>query len=133
MKAWYDQKAREQSIEVGEEALLHLPTSNKSLEAKTQGPYRVMRTVSDRNYELNVGRTRKKMCTYHISLMKRWKKRDDVHPSSEKCILNQSEIWEDVKLSENLSKQEVTKLQDLMSKYTHISSDKPKTSKCDNT
>ena len=144
MKAWYDQKVREQSFEVGEEVLLLLPTSNKSLEAKWQGPYRVVRKVSDLNYELDVGRARKKLCIYHVNLIKRWKKREEVvmyvdhledDPSFEQstaeglstCIFSQSETWEDVKLSKNLSEQEVTKLQDLMNKYTHIFSDKPKT------
>ena len=144
-QAWYDQKAREQSFEVGEEVLLLFPTSNKSLEAKWQGPYRVVRKVSDLNYELDVGWTRKNFCIYHINLIKTWKNREEevmyvdhleeVDPSFEQspaeglsaCIFSQSETWEDVKLSQNLSIQEITKLQDLMSKYTHIFSDKPKT------
>ena len=78
IKAWYDQKAREQSFEVRKEVLLLLPTSNKSLEAKWQGPYRVVRKVSHLNYELDVGQARKKLCVYHVNLIKRWKKREEV-------------------------------------------------------
>ena len=59
MKVWYDQKAREQSYDVGEEVLVLLPTSERTLEAKWQGPYRVTRKVGDLNYEVDTGKTRK--------------------------------------------------------------------------
>ena len=78
MKVWYDQKARDKSFVEGEEVLVLLPTTEKSLEAKWQGPFRVTRRVSDLNYEVDVGKSRKSLRIYHVNLLKKWKSRQEV-------------------------------------------------------
>ena len=45
MKTWYDQKSRVHDYDVGDEVLVLLPTSAKSLEAEWQGPFKVKRKV----------------------------------------------------------------------------------------
>ena len=57
--------------------LVLLPESKKSLEAKWQGPFRIMRRVSDPNYEVDVGGSRKSLRTYHVNLLRKWKSRQE--------------------------------------------------------
>ena len=54
-----------------------LPTTSSKLTVKWQGPYKVTRKVTDVDYEINVGTSRKKLRTYHVNLLKKWKSRDD--------------------------------------------------------
>ena len=66
-------KLENKAFEVGEEALLLFPLLTSLWKQDGKGLYRVVRKVSDLDYELDVGRTIKKLCTYCVNLVKRWK------------------------------------------------------------
>ena len=67
-KHYFDKKAKERSLEAGDEVLLFLPTSENKLLAKWKGPYKVVNRVegSDVNYMVNVEGNIKK---YHINML----------------------------------------------------------------
>ena len=50
-KEYYDQKAREIELNVGDKVLLLLPNSKRKFIAKWQGPYILTRTVGKVNYD----------------------------------------------------------------------------------
>ena len=132
MKSWYDQKARDKAFVEGDEVLVLLPESKKSLEAKWQGPFRVMRKVSDLNYEVDVGGSRKSLRTYHVNLLRKWKSRQETVMYVDH-LLEDSEVaspvsltWEDVVLSDKLSKGEVEQLRELLKEFSSSFSDRPR-------
>ena len=142
MKVWYDQKARDTSFVEGEEVLLLLPTSEKSLEAKWQGAFRVTRRVSDLNYEVDVGKSRKslRIYIYHVNLLKKWKSRQEVvmcierllddpdEGSSDPSVVvsEQTLTWEDVPIADALSGAETEQLRGLLKAHSNLFSDRPR-------
>ncbi|XP_041369566.1 uncharacterized protein LOC121383545 [Gigantopelta aegis] len=56
-KAWYDRKkqAKERKFWPGDQVLVLLPSSSKKMLAQWQGPFRVVKQVSDVNYSVQVG------------------------------------------------------------------------------
>ena len=128
MKTWYDQKSRVIEYEEGEEVLVLLPTSAKSLEAEWQGPFKITRKVSDTDYEVDTGRSRKKLGVYHVNLLKKWRSREEVvmftfseplvdESSTQEVVLYETRSeasWKDVELSEKLSENQKSRLQKVM-------------------
>ncbi|KAK0057019.1 hypothetical protein Bpfe_013671 [Biomphalaria pfeifferi] len=47
---YYNQRAKERAIQVGDKVLLLLPKSTNKLQICCQGPYEVIRKVSPTNY-----------------------------------------------------------------------------------
>ena len=71
MKHWYDQDARGQTFEEGEEVLVLLPTASRSLEARWQGPFKINCKLSDLNYEVDTGHTGKRLKILCANLLKK--------------------------------------------------------------
>ena len=132
MKLWYDQTSRDKSFEEGEEVLVLLPTSSRSLEARWQGPFKIQHKLSNLNYEIDTGRGQKRLKIVHVNLLKKWRSRkefvllqncsDITEQASYKV---QNETWEDVNVSEALSPDQRHSIFDLLCKYSCVFSDKP--------
>ena len=68
-KRYYDRKAEERSLEVGDKMLLLRPTDSNKLIVQWKGPYQVEAKRSVNDYRINV---RGKSKTYHINLLKKY-------------------------------------------------------------
>ena len=73
-KRWYDSKARERHLQAGEEVLVLLPTSTSKLLARWQGPFKVVKKVSEVNYEVETPGSRRKSKVFHINMLQKWNK-----------------------------------------------------------
>ena len=58
MKASYDRNTRKRNFSPGDEVLVLLPTESSKMTATWKGPFRVVRKLSDVNYQVNVGARR---------------------------------------------------------------------------
>ena len=68
-KKQFDVKARERRFEMGDKALLLLPTCSNKFQMQWQGPFEVVDCVARHNYKLQV---RGKVKIYHAKLMKKY-------------------------------------------------------------
>ena len=71
-KSWYDKRARERHFQEGDDDLVLLPTSSSKLETQWQGPYKVLKKVSDVTYVVHMHNKRKGKRTFHVNLLKKW-------------------------------------------------------------
>lgn len=69
---YYDNRAREREVNVGDKVLLLLPTSRNKLLLQWQGPFEVVKKANRYNYVLDVNGTE---CKYHINMIKRYHER----------------------------------------------------------
>jgi hypothetical protein len=58
MTAWYDRNTRKRHFSPGDEVLVLLPTESSKMTATWKGPFRIVRKLSDVNYQVNVGARR---------------------------------------------------------------------------
>ena len=70
-KVYYDRKAREDSLSVGESVLCMSPTGTEGLTAKWEGPYKVMEKKGDLTYLISAPCRGKRGRTVHRNLLKR--------------------------------------------------------------
>lgn len=78
-KRVYDSQSSHRQLEVGDKALVLLPSPGKKLEMRWQGPYTVTKVFKDGlNYELDTGKVRKQHRTYHINLLSKWQSRGEI-------------------------------------------------------
>ena len=132
MKTWYDKDARGRTYQEGEEVLVLLPTTSRSLEAQWQGPFKITRKLSDLDYEVDTGRHTKRLRVFHTNLLKKWKSRRELVMFSNNdimsevyCPLKSSENWKDVEISEHLTSEQKQMMSNLLEKYSCVFSDKP--------
>jgi hypothetical protein len=59
---------RKRHFSPGDEVLVLLPTESTKMTATLKGPFRIVRKLSDVNYQVNVG-ARRGLGTYHINLL----------------------------------------------------------------
>ena len=71
-KCYYDHKAKERSLEVGDKVLLLRPTDSNKLIMQWKGPYQVEEKRGVNDYRINI---RGKSKTYHINLLKKYQER----------------------------------------------------------
>ncbi|XP_047475992.1 uncharacterized protein LOC125029857 [Penaeus chinensis] len=69
---YYDKRAREREVNVGDKVILLLPTSHNKLLLQWQGPFKVIKKANRYNYVLDVNGTERK---YHINMIKRYHER----------------------------------------------------------
>ena len=130
MKIWYDEKARGKSFEEGEEVLILLPTSSKSMEARWQGPYKITRKLSEYDYEVDTGRVYKRLRIFHVNLLKKWKSRQEVVLFSTgvdavSFPVRSDETWKDVIISDHLTSEQHKNVSDLLEKFSEVFSNVP--------
>ena len=122
MKKWYDEKARDRTYEEGEEVLVLLPMSYKCLE--------ITRKLSNLDYEVDTGRSKKRLRVYHANLLKKWKSRSEIVMFSNNEMSlpfpgKTTENSHDVEISEHLNAEQQTAMLKLVQKFFDIFSDKP--------
>ena len=136
-KTYYDKTARGKKYEAGEEVLVMLPSASSKLTSTWQGPFPVVRQVSPVDYEVDTGRHRKRLRTFHVNLLRKWNDRAKLafyaqaYVLSEDDILNYlpkqtpSQTAEDVNISSDLTPFEQSQIKELVNKYSSIFSDVP--------
>lgn len=80
-KRYYDSGARLRSVEQGDEVLVLLPMQTNKLKLEWRGPYKVIRKVTDVDYEIQTPGRRQETKVYHINMMKKW------NPSPANCAI----------------------------------------------
>ena len=75
-KKYYDKKARNRKLEIGDKALLLLPKSNNKLLLQWQGPYVVKDKVGEHDYRIEMEGGKVK--TFHINMLKKYFDRKDI-------------------------------------------------------
>ena len=76
-KKYFDVKARERRFEVGDMALLLLPTTANKLKMQWKGPFQIVRKVARHDYRMHVNGKEK---TYHANLLKKYVSRSTPEP-----------------------------------------------------
>lgn len=76
---YFDLKAKDRSLTVGDEALILLPDSSNKLLMSWKGPYPVVKRLNKVNYVLDCGNRTK---VFHINLLKRYVRRATVSNTS---------------------------------------------------
>lgn len=152
-KFYYDRKARDRKIEVGQKVLILLPTHTSKLLASWKGPFIVTDKVSPVDYKVKV---RGKDKVFHVNMLKLWHERvdndldnnvttdiaaclnvisglntDEGTDDSEMTtditpVLKSKENVDDVTISPELTTVEKQQLKELLSEYEDIFSDVPK-------
>ena len=138
-KRFYDAHSSKRRLQVGDKALVLLPTPGSKLEVHWQGPYTVTKVFDDGlNYELDTGKTRKQHRIYHINLLSKWQTRDELaalvmQESPEMSLPHErnvapiysNETWEDVVISAELSEPQKKQVQELLQDYADVFSGRP--------
>lgn len=75
-KKWYDRRAREHVFEVGQLVLVFLPMNGKLLDAKYQGPYKILQRIGPIDYVIELHDKRKNKRAVHVNMLKLYHKRD---------------------------------------------------------
>ena len=82
-KVYYDRKARERKLEVGQKVLVLLPSNTSKLLAQWKGPFEITDKIGDVNYMYKVRVKRNKETIFHVNMLKPWFGRQDDSQVSE--------------------------------------------------
>ena len=75
-KCWFNKKAVTRSFQPGDKVLVLLPAPGYPLQAKYQGPYKVISRVGEVDYWVEMPDKRKSSRLLHVNLLKRYIERD---------------------------------------------------------
>ena len=75
-KKWYDKRARQRHFEVGQFVLVLLPVNGKPLDAKYQGPFKILERVGPVDYMIELPGRRKPKRVVHVNMLKLYHERD---------------------------------------------------------
>jgi len=67
---YYNRRAKNRKLNIGDSALLLLPTEHNKLTLSWRGPYKVVDNIGDVNYKVEIAQG--KIKTYHINMPKRY-------------------------------------------------------------
>lgn len=137
-KQYYDRKTRERHFSPGDKVLILLPSSTNKLHALWKGPYRVIKRLSDVDYQVQVGGN-KGLQTYHLNMMRPFKVRQEqaflctntMEDESEELPFESSpvtsgkETWRDVRISDTLTDEQREEVEKLLCEFQHIFTDAP--------
>ena len=139
-KRLYDQQSSQRKFEVGDKVIVLLPTPGSKLESKWTGPYSVTVVHSDgRNYTVDTHNKRKRFRVYNVNLLKKWQDRDEiaalavqdclaegfVHENDNLLNTGNSETWEDVEISEQLTPEQTMIIENLLKDFSDVFSGLP--------
>jgi len=152
-KKYYDKKARNRELKIGDKVLLLLPSCNNKLLVQWQGPFLIKDRLGD--YDYRVEDAGSKVKTYHINMLKKYYDRNEEIPENgealntetiafvsavihdgefgedgEEEILElynskQTEFYNDVDINPDLDSKQKRDLLKLLEKYKDIFSDVP--------
>ena len=72
---YYNRHAKNRKLNIGDSALLLLPTEHNKLTLSWRGPYKVVDKIGDVNYKVEIAQG--KIKTYHINMLKRYYHRQE--------------------------------------------------------
>ena len=154
-KHYYDKSARPRKLEVGDKALILLPTNHNKLLMQWRGPFVVTGTVGINDYRIDLGSAREKV--FHINLLKKYTSRVPLQQCSgdtevaagiavididNECDqdgaidddglidispLSGKETYKDVSISQSLSPNQREQVTDLLDEFKGIFTDIPGT------
>ncbi|KAK7004546.1 hypothetical protein BgiMline_006075 [Biomphalaria glabrata] len=137
---YYNRRAKERSLNVGDKVLLLLPKNTNKLQICWQGPFEVMKKVSPTNYVIKVGRKEK---SYHVNLLKHYLERpsqtdpprdlmaiavaEDVKEPKDlvEYPLHAVETHENVTISPQLDAEQTAEVKSMLGEFHDVLSDKP--------
>lgn len=135
---YYDRKAKESKLHVGDQALVLLPTNNNKLLLQWKGPFPVVERKGDCDYRIDVNREVK---LFHANMLKKYYSRQDVscvdvmaavvEEEEEKPEplnlpgLYRKETWRQVHICGNLTDEQQNEVRTLLEEYDEIWSDVP--------
>ena len=70
-KHYFDKKAKQKNVKIGDKVLVLLPTKNNKLVMQWKGPYAVVGEPYNNDFQIVMG---KKKRTYHINMLKQYRK-----------------------------------------------------------
>jgi hypothetical protein len=143
-KKYYNSKAKDRKFVVGDKVLLLLPTQANKLLMQWKGPFSVVEKQGVADYRIQMGN---KMKTFHANLLRRYIERADVtserHEIAAMIIeegedvdvhtvghmeppaLEQTQTFEDVHLSPDLTPTQTHEVKELLSEFREVLSDLP--------
>ena len=141
-KKQYDKQSQHRTLEVNDLVLVTLPTTNCKLTAKQEGPYRIIKKVSDTNY---VVMRNGKQSRFHINMLRKFNERHDepwkpenletlntvivtetnVMPNEEIIFPYQEHSQEEFTMNERLTEIQKATLKKLLNKFDSVFSDTP--------
>ncbi|KAK7011616.1 hypothetical protein BgiMline_003291 [Biomphalaria glabrata] len=137
---YYNRRAKERSLNVGDKVLLLLPKNTNKLQICWQGPFEVLKKVSPTNYVIKVGRKEK---SYHVNLLKHYLERpsqtdpprdlmaiavaEDVKEPKDlvEYPLHAVETHENVTISPQLDAEQTAEVKSMLGEFHDVLSDKP--------
>ena len=72
-KEYYNRKARDKCLSVGDKVLLLLPTDNNKLHIQWKGPYDIIQKVAVNDYRIQIGENTK---TFHANMLRKYVSRE---------------------------------------------------------
>ena len=131
IKTWYDKQARFREFDPGDEVLVLLPSDTSKMKAMWKGPYRVVRKISDVNYQINVG-GRRGIVTYHINMLRKYNRSvlfTSMNSDDESdCLVDicmEEESIHDIKLDGLLDKEKREEIRKLCEEFSDVVNSKP--------
>ena len=140
-KEWYDLKARDMKLRIGDQVLVLLPTSTNKLLSQWHGPYEVTRVIGKVNYEIEMPERRRKKVIFHINMLKKWQTPEKDQSLMEETLLvveskdsvNEENIAEwrnenissELKMGNQLERKQREELHELLRIFPEITSNKP--------
>ncbi|XP_063595779.1 uncharacterized protein LOC134772669 [Penaeus indicus] len=142
-KAYFDRSAKVCKLNEGDEVLVLLPTSHNKLTMQWKGPYSVVRKHDNGvDYEVKIN-TKKRL--YHINMLKKYVRRDDVSSSEvcQVCVVDDLPTSEEkanfacdipdlyeanectVNINPELSSKQTAEIKQLVAEFSDVFSDKP--------
>ncbi|XP_028437739.1 uncharacterized protein LOC114558153 [Perca flavescens] len=76
-KSWYDRSARQRSFNPGQKVLVLLPSDDKKLLAKWQGPFEILKKLGPTTYQVSTPGKPRSSRILHINLLKEWVQRPE--------------------------------------------------------
>ncbi|XP_064469791.1 uncharacterized protein LOC135384523 [Ornithodoros turicata] len=141
-RQYYNRKARVRKLQVGDRALILLPTDRNKLLMQWKGPFPIQSKKGEVDYAVDLGHTTK---VFHVNMLKRYEERKEHHcegKSTEACSvltidgserhdsvpmlnLEQKEDCRHVVFEANLTQQQRKEAGQLVHKFQEIMSDVP--------
>ena len=139
-KRWYDRTARERVFQEGDTVLVLLPSVSNKLLVKWQGPYPVIRKLSDTTYQVRMEDKRNKVKVFHVNMLAKWKSpsavclsvdhkgaemEEEMHPAEDIPTWIEPDNEQGPEMVTELSSQKQTEMTNLLQTFGSVFSDIP--------
>ncbi|CAJ0915655.1 unnamed protein product [Ranitomeya imitator] len=84
-RVWYDRRARERTLEIGQKVLVLEPTRQNKFQAAWQGPYQVVGKIADTTYIVADCDDPRVIRIFHVNMLKPYRERPEERTEIRKC------------------------------------------------